>query len=202
MKSLDSIFAEADQIIADKANAAPSESEKTASVADLNLDASMSLTEEILAGDHDLKNKLDASSQTKVASEQTDEGFTAMEKIAHAVAIVDTLLNITELQKLEKVASVAQDKGFSESDVDAYIEKKASEMDMMSIAPLLGLSVFGMEKEGAATKRLGELVRSPKFRKAMVGLGLAGAGGTGYREGKKSGYDDALSDVRKAFEQY
>ena len=101
----------------------------------------VTLAEELLKGQYDFNPGIE-----KVATSQ----MTAMEKIAHSMAIVDTLLNISELAKLEKTAQVAEESGYSAQQISEYIEKKASEMKLVSVGALIKDNFEGFESEKTA----------------------------------------------------
>lgn len=52
--------------------------------------------------------------------------LTLTEKIAHSIAIVDTLLNLDTLVKMAQFESKAKESGFSDGQISEYFEKKAS----------------------------------------------------------------------------
>ena len=184
MSRIDDIFKDADAIIEKRASA--SKTEKTASKVEPS--QGLSIAESILKGDYD---------SVKTASESSSVNMTDFEKIAHAVAIVETMINFNELSKLTKVAQEATSRGFSKSEVDSYIEKKASELPLVSVAEAVGL----IEKT-SARKGIKSMLTSTTARRAA---GLAGAGTLGalaHKKGKESGREEALDDVRKAFQSY
>ena len=48
------------------------------------------------------------------------------EKLAHAFALVDTFNNLETMQKVDALEKVAEERGISEEDLQAYFEKKGS----------------------------------------------------------------------------
>lgn len=138
--NLNDIFKEADEVITKHAKdnkASSSTQTKTASV-----DPEVAtLAQEVLKGSYD-----QATASEKIASPK----LTNMEKIAHSMAVVDTLINLSGMAKLEKTAQVALDSGYSEEQVADYIEKKASTMEFVSVAALIKDNFEGVESEKTA----------------------------------------------------
>lgn len=101
------------------------------------------------------------------------------EKVAHAIAIIDTVMNLPLIQKLEEFEKVAEEKGFSKEEIDGFVKK--------------AISGKQLDTTGIWAKRL-----------LLPAAGAAGAGGYihGKKKGKKKGYEKALKDVNQAFEQY
>lgn len=69
-----------------------------------------------------------ASELKKVAvkEDSTSDDLSVTEKIAHAVALVDTLLNLEEMRKIADFEKKAGEAGFSEDKVASFFEKRAS----------------------------------------------------------------------------
>ena len=69
-----------------------------------------------------------ASELKKVSSEDglVDDNLSVTEKIAHAVALVDTLLNLEEMKKIADFEKKAQEAGFPEDKVASFFEKRAA----------------------------------------------------------------------------
>lgn len=137
--NINDIFNEADEVIK-KASSQKKTVEKTASVNDEVTD----LAQAVLKGKFDMTAP---QGTEKIAESQ----MTPMEKIAHSMAIVDTLLNLSSLAKLEKIAQVAQEQGYSPNQINQYIEKKASEIELVSVAALIKDNFDGMESEKTAS---------------------------------------------------
>jgi len=125
------IFNEADSIIKKASAKAPEKSQvKTASI-DPEIGA---LADGILNG------KFETRPEPVLYKKTASVEMSPMEKIAHSVAIVDTLLNIAKMQELEKFASIAEERGYTPEQIKGYLEKRASEMELLSVAPLLHLT--------------------------------------------------------------
>lgn len=69
---------------------------------------------------------------------RSDEGvqFNLTEKIAHAAAIMDVYLNLPTLTKIDALEKQAQAAGYSDEQIEAYIEKNASAFKMVSVLDL------------------------------------------------------------------
>lgn len=140
MSKIDDIINSVDELIEKRAGQKPKEahsSTKTASEMDSEV---RSLAEEIFKGSLDQKED-----PVKVASAPGSD----LAKIAHAVAIVDTLLNLEELCKVESFAKTASARGIPESEIEAFLNKRAEDIEFVSVAPSIGL---GLEKEAAPGK--------------------------------------------------
>lgn len=151
---LEDLIREADSVIEKKAA-------KVASTPTVEPSDDVMKLAQMLLSDEEVK-----TAQTKTAS--TVKEATPFEKIAHAIAIVETLVNIEELQKLASFEEQAKSKGFSDAQVEEFIEKKA-----------------------AALKPVHKYVTIPG---ALLALGA----GAGHAHGKKSGYSEAMGDVSRA----
>lgn len=99
-KSLDALLTEADALI----------ESKLAPVAAQPQDDIFKLAEELTA-----------------SGKATDEdiAYSLTEKIAHSIAVVDTLLNLETLSKLAAFEDLAAEKGYSEEQMAKFFEKKA-----------------------------------------------------------------------------
>lgn len=65
--------------------------------------------------------------ELKASSVKNDDlDLTLTEKIAHSIAIVDTLLNLEALTKMASFEEKAKESGFSEEQISEFFEKKAS----------------------------------------------------------------------------
>lgn len=188
--NINDIFKEADALIK-KASATERELPVT-KTASINREVS-DLAKEILDGDHDFA---DVAPMNKVATQE----MTPMEKAAHSMAIVDTLLNLSSMAKLEKIAQVAEEQGYSEKQIGQYLEKKAQELPLMSVAALIKENFEGGESEKTAGIRgsLGKLVTNPKV---TAGLGL-GAGLLATKPAYDKGSKDTQKRIRGALARY
>lgn len=70
--------------------------------------------------------KLASDLKKTAKQEESSDDLTVTEKIAHAVAIVDTLLNLAEMKKIADFEKKAQDAGYPEEKVSSFFEKRAS----------------------------------------------------------------------------
>lgn len=168
-KTIDQLLREADDIIERRA------SEKTASV------SSSATTEDDDSVEKLASALLSPAHQPEQVTAQESAIQTPFEKIAQAIVLVETLMNLDELAKVHQFEKMAHEKGFSEEQISQYMDKIAAGMDYKRLAPMIPIL-------GAA--------------------GLAGLGGAyvGHRKGKKSGesqgYNQALKDVDKAMKEY
>ena len=70
----------------------------------------------------------------KEASESADdESFTLMDKLAHAKAILETYQNLPTLLKMANFEKSAKAKGFTDTQIEAYLEKNAAEFPLKSV---------------------------------------------------------------------
>lgn len=154
-KTIDQLLNEADEILEKRASDADASQEKTASQNRSDED------EDIFKLAEDLRN-----AQQKTASDEEQPSpelnMNLSEKIAHSMAIVDTIVNLPLLSQLSEFEKKAQEKGYSEEQIAEYSEKIASGK-VKTIATLLGT--------GAATG----------------GAGYAYGKDKGEEEGKKQG---------------
>lgn len=102
MAKLDTLLKEADELISSK------------------LQTSSKVTQD----DDIFKLAEELKTSTQGAAEV--EAFSLIEKIAHSVAIVDTLLNLETLSKIAALEEKAKEAGFSEGQISDFFEKKAS----------------------------------------------------------------------------
>lgn len=103
------------------------------------------------------------------------EEFNLLEKIAHAIAIVDTLTFLEEHEKIAQFEDICRERGYSEEQIAGFIEKKASGMAVSK-----GMSRY------------------------LLPAALAAGAGTfavGHHKGKKKGYNQALDDISAAMSQ-
>jgi hypothetical protein len=61
----------------------------------------------------------------KNAEEEGELSFTMREKLAHAVALIDTLLNLPALTKLAEFEEKAKANGFADEEIRSHFEKNA-----------------------------------------------------------------------------
>ena len=119
MRSIDQLLAEADRIIEKKAStkvatnvvSSGDDVDKLASM--LEADLGFSVTQEKVAAPKEIID-------------------TPFEKIARSLAIAEALVNLNEMKKIAEFEAKAKAAGYSESKINEYIEKKASE----TISPL------------------------------------------------------------------
>jgi hypothetical protein len=106
---------------------------------------------------------------------------TTCEKIAHAAAIFDTILNISQFTKIAEFEASAREQGFSDEQIGEYLTKTAAAKNLSSVRKLL---FPALAATGAAS--------------------AAGAGGhaAGKKSGKEEGYGQALTDVERAMARY
>jgi hypothetical protein len=71
--------------------------------------------------------------KTAESGDETAVALTLREKLAHSVALVDTLLNLERLEKLAAFESAAREKGFSDQQIQSYFEKNASVSSFRSV---------------------------------------------------------------------
>jgi hypothetical protein len=55
-----------------------------------------------------------------------DDIFTLTEKLAHAAALLDTLINAQELAKIASFEASAKEKGYTPEQISEFFEKRAS----------------------------------------------------------------------------
>lgn len=78
----------------------------------------------------------DASTVKEATAEdisEDDECFTLMDKLAHARAILETYQNLPVLLKMASFEKSAKEKGFSDSQIESYLEKNAAEFPFKSV---------------------------------------------------------------------
>lgn len=66
----------------------------------------------------------------------TDNDYSMAEKIAHSIALVETLINMPALIKVAEFEKKAKESGFTSEQISDYFEKKAS-INFVSIAQAL-----------------------------------------------------------------
>lgn len=62
-----------------------------------------------------------------------DVSFTLVEKLAHAKAFLETYQNLPTLLKMDSFEKKARANGFSPEQIEAYLEKNASEFPLTSV---------------------------------------------------------------------
>jgi hypothetical protein len=95
--------------------------------------------------------------------------FTPLEKIAYSIAIVETMQNMEQLEKIAKFEEGCREKGFTEAQIQEFLTKRA-DAKSFAVKHVLPAAVTGA-------------------------AGLA----YGHKKGKEKGYRNALDDVQKAF---
>ena len=66
----------------------------------------------------------------------TEDDFSMAEKIAHSVALVETLINMPTLKKVAEFEKKAKESGYTPEQITEYFEKNAS-LNFVSIARAL-----------------------------------------------------------------
>lgn len=187
-KSLNQLLNEANSIIEKKASV------NTQSHMELELTADdevVKLASFLMEEDKELAEQVaPRKTHEKVASIQVSEDEVNMgvlepqsvyiEKIAESLAIVDTLINIQELAKLENFEKKARAAGHSDEQIEEYLQKQA---------------------KASAAKGMGTGAKAALTMLGLTGAGTAG-GLVGRKKGQQEGYGEALGDVEKAFRQY
>ena len=120
-KSISDLLKEADSVLAEKSMGVKVASQKPV----VDYDAEVQSL-------HDMMMKEAASVQPKQEIEETP-----LEKIAHACAIIETVLDVQSEVRQQKVAQAALENGFSQEEVNEYMEKNAS--DFLPLHKVLGL---------------------------------------------------------------
>lgn len=152
---LDDLIAQADAVI-----------EKRASVTQEPPATDFSHDEDVVKLANFLMND-EVPSQEKVAQASPFE-MNFIEKLACSVAMVEALENVDEFMKVAQFKETALQSGYTEEQVNEYIEKKALHIPNTVAIPAAaaGLAYFA-----------------------------------GKQHGKKHGYDNALSDIQRAYTQ-
>ena len=127
MRSLNDMIRDADEIFEKRAS--KQENTKSTKSSGYSDDEIFKLAEE-----------LKSPSRTSAAREKLAEhdgetkiAFTLREQIAHSAAIIDTLLNLEQLEKFAALESAAKEKGFSDAQIQSFFEKNASTAGFRSI---------------------------------------------------------------------
>lgn len=117
VRPLSEIIKDADDIIFGRQGA----HEKTAGAAeaDLTEDDVFKLAEQIRKGPEPLQVE-------KKANKVEEIDLTLREKVAHAIALVDTLLNLPTLIKVAEFEDKARAEGYSDAEIAQQLEKTAS----------------------------------------------------------------------------
>jgi len=99
-----------------------------------SINALIAEADELILGHYELKTaSVKEDDVFKLAEElraselpAADEDYSMTEKIAHAVAIVDTLINLPELVRVAGFEKKAKESGFTNEQICGLFEKKAS----------------------------------------------------------------------------
>ena len=105
------------ELIQDADNIIFGRQEKTAGEAEKNLS-----DEDIFKLAEQIKKPVQPPTEKRAADEFT---LTMREKLAHAVALVDTLFNLPTLTKIAEFEERARAEGFSDAEINAQLEKTA-----------------------------------------------------------------------------
>jgi len=68
---------------------------------------------------------------TKYASLTVDLEETPFEKVAHAIAILETVQFINQEKELEKIAKLAQERGIPQVEIDSFLQEKRASFGSM-----------------------------------------------------------------------
>ena len=113
---------------------------------------------------------------------EVDDGLqTLTEKVAHAIAIVDTIQNLPHLIQMADFEKQAVAKGYTEAQIEDFMAKQAKG----KVPSVMKRIPYG---------KLGVLA-------GVGGAGLAGRS-SGKAQGKNQGYAQALDDVNEAMKAY
>lgn len=137
-RTIDDILNEADEIINSKGT------EKTAAPAPTEDDVT-SLARLLM----------DPAQVTKLAAQPESFEMNLHEKVAHAIAIVDTLGQIEELQKLAQLEAAALERGVPQEQIDAFIQEKlAANAATKFVVPaaLTGVAGYAMGRKSGKEK--------------------------------------------------
>jgi len=166
-KSISDLLNEADDIIEKRASVS------TPISSDVD-DGTIKLAEDLETWGLDAPKE--EAESVKVASVEVDPYLDINEKVAHAIAIIDTVMNLPLVQKIAEFEKKAAEQGFSKEEIDEFVKKANRAKKLETAARWL----------------------------ILPSAAAAGAGGfvSGKKKGKDKGYNQALTDVNKAFEQY
>jgi len=118
MRSINDMIRDADEIFEKRAS--KQENTKSTKSSGYSDDEIFKLAEELKSPSSASREKLaERDGETKIA-------FTLREQIAHSAAIIDTLLNLEQLEKFAALESAAKEKGFSDEQIQSFFEKNAS----------------------------------------------------------------------------
>lgn len=92
------------------------------------------------SNDHDEVMSLANIMMKEASSITVDSNIeeTPIEKVAHACAIIETVLSCKAEERMQKVASKALEQGFSQEEVDEYMEKNAA--SFLPMHKIIGLA--------------------------------------------------------------
>lgn len=117
VRPLSDLIKDADNIIFGR----PSSQEKTAGKAEADLTEA-----DIFKLAEQIRKAPEAPVVEKRAAKADEIDFTLREKVAHAIALVDTLLNLPTLQKVAEFEESARAAGYTSAQIQAELEKTAS----------------------------------------------------------------------------
>lgn len=109
---LDDLLNEADKIIEKHASA-------ETSVQNDILSDNEKLAELLLANDEELSEQINI----KVAAKETPVVETAIEKVAHALAIIETVQNLANAEKIDTFVKAAMANGHTEEQIEKFLEE-------------------------------------------------------------------------------
>jgi len=122
-KSLSSLLGEADELISSRV----ASHNKTAS-APQGHDDIFKLAEWVRKSGEELPIVKEAAFDTALDAEE--HILTLAEKLAHAKAYLETYQNLPTLVKIANFEKSAKERGFSEEEIESYLEKNAAEFPL------------------------------------------------------------------------
>lgn len=110
------------------------------SLGDLIKDADEIISSKVAAAKPEIKEddifKLAEELRSEPKPALTEDDYTLTEKIAHSVAMVETLINMPILMKVAEFEKVAKEGGYTPAQIEEYFAKKDS-LGFVSIAQSL-----------------------------------------------------------------
>lgn len=119
MKALDQLMLEADELISSR-------------TAGISKTASVSSDDEIFALAAQVKSG-GGTSKTAAETVSDDDIVTVTEKLAHAVALVDTWQNLPTIIKLANFEESAKKSGYTPEQISSFLEKNAGQFQIKSV---------------------------------------------------------------------